>query len=325
MATEYRQPDTIDRYLEWGKNNYGKLIVAFLVLFVLFLAYFSIQEYERGVVLRWGKFNRVAEPGLNWKIPFAESVVRMPTEILSSLPPERVDYKGDKQFKSRHANTYTSDNQEIDIMFTVLFRIPSKNVAFVWENARDYEPKLLSIAEDRLKAEMGKVQLEHFAENRGSIRDKVKAVLAKDAPLLGLEITDFQLSDVQYTNAFRKAVEAASVEKARVETREWERQQAEKAALTREIKERGEANAVREKAKGEADSIDFVAKAQARSIQVKGEAEAAAIRAQAKALSENQRLVELRTAERWNGTLPLWVVPGGPLPFLNVEPPSTKR
>ncbi len=305
--------------LDFGVRHWGKIALIVLGLYVIFAAAFSIQQYERGVVLRWGEFKRVAEPGLNFKIPFAESVQDVPTDILSAQPPERPTKKGAR----RAVNTYTADNQEIDILFTIWYRIPAKNVAFVWENARDYRPKILLLAEDRLKAEMGKVKLEHFAENRGATRDKVKAVMVRDALTLGLEVTDFQLTDVDYTDAFRTAVEKASVEKAGVETREWERQQEEKRAQTKKINAEGEANAARETAKGKADAIDSVAKAEARAIQVKGEATAAAMKAQANALSANPVLVEMKKAEQWNGALPQQLL-SGVVPFMQFQAPAGK-
>src|SRR5262245_36259468 len=271
-----------------------------LLVIVFFMSYFTVQQYERGVVKTWGKIAYVADPGIGFKVPLVQSVTYLRTDVLSMQPGKKV-------------NTYTADNQEIDILFTVIYRMPPDRVAYIYENAQDYAARLLNIAEARLKAEMGKVKLEHFAENRGPTRDRVKAIIKNDSQVLGVEITDFQLTDVDYTAAFRKAVEAASVQKAGVETREWERQQAEKSALTKKINAEGEANAAREAAKGQADSIEFVAKAEARAIQIKGEAQAAAMRAQALALAQNPVLVEMKKAEQWNGALPTAIYAGAPI------------
>lgn len=266
--------------------------VALVLILLFFMSYFTVQQYERGIVKTWGKVAYVADPGIGFKVPFVQSVTYLRTDVLSMQPVKKV-------------NTYTADNQEIDILFTVFYRLPIDKVAFVYENAQDYQARLLNIAEDRLKAEMGKIKLEHFAENRGKTRDVVRDTVKRDALVLGVEVTDFQLTDVDYTKAFRMAVEQASVQKAGVETREWERQQAEKAALTAKVKAEGEANAARETAKGKADAIVSVATAEARAIQMRGEAEAKAIRAQAEALQQNQKLVELRKAEKWDGKLPV--------------------
>ena len=278
-----------------------------LLVIVFFMSYFTVQQYERGVVKTWGKVAYVADPGIGFKVPLVQSVTYLRTDVLSMQPGKKV-------------NTYTADNQEIDVLFTVFYRLPPDKVAYIYENAQDYAARLLNIAEDRLKAEMGKVKLEHFAENRGPTRDRVKAIIKHEAlVMLGVEITDFQLTDVDYTKAFRNAVEAASVQKAGVETREWERQQAEKSALTKKINAEGEANAAREAAKGQADSIEFVAKAEARAIQIKGEAQAAAMRAQALALAQNPVLVEMKKAEQWNGALPTAIYAGAPIPFMQAK------
>lgn len=265
---------------------------------VLFLStYYTIGQYERGVLTRFGKVVEVSEPGLHFKLPFVNSVKRYRTDILS-LTTHVVD-------KGRPGvSTYTVDNQEVHVVFTVQYRIRPDKVAFIYENVQDLEGKLFQIAEDRLKAELGKVNTSHVAEQRGMIRDGIKKVLAAATTTLGVEITDFQLNNIEYDATFQTAVKTAAAARATVETREQERQQAIKIADRDRIKAEGEANAARETAKGKADAIVSVATAEARAIQMRGEAEAKAIRAQAEALQQNQKLVELRKAEKWNGELP---------------------
>lgn len=313
-------------WLQIAQSRWIELcVVGILILLTLVFSSFTVHEGKRGVVLWWGEFQRVANPGFGWKWPIAETVVDMPVDLQSAQPPvKEIVSKGGQKKDTRHVNTYTADNQEIDVLFTIFFRIPQEKIQYVYINNRDFQPKLLGIAEDRLKAEMGKVKLEHFAEHRGEVRDRVKATIKNDAKQLGLEVTDFQLSDVEYTQAFRTAVEGASVQKAGVETQEWVRQQAEKTAQTKRINAEGEANAVREKAKGDAYSIDEVAKAEARAIRVKGEATAEAMKAQAQALSANPTLVKMEIAKRWDGAFPVWMTPGGALPLMNVDAPERK-
>src|SRR5579863_8934733 len=49
-------------------------MMVLLILFVLFGSFFTVSTAEVAVVTRFGKFLRVAEPGLNWKSPFFDSV-----------------------------------------------------------------------------------------------------------------------------------------------------------------------------------------------------------------------------------------------------------
>lgn len=272
-------------------------IAALCAIILFFATYFTVEQNERGVVASWGGFNYVAEPGLHFKWPFRDSVTYYRNDIRSFQP-------------AKPASTYTIDNQEVDIIFTVFYRIPPNRVEYVFQNSRDYEALLFKMTEDRLKAEMGKVNVQHVAEKRGQIRDTIRTTLTKDAQQLGVDVTDFQLTNLEYTKSFRGAVEAAATARAMIDTRENERQQEVKSA-----------ERVRIKAQGEADAKLAVATADAKAIQLRGEAEAKAIRAQAEALQQNQKLVELRKAEKWNGELPRQLL-SGIVPFMQFSAPE---
>ena len=192
-------------------------------------------------------------------------------------------------------------------------------MAFIYTNNRDYKSRLLEMSIDRLKATMGRVNVQSVAEKRGELRDAIKAVLAHDAKPYGIEVTDFQLTDLQYTEAFRQAVNNAAVQKANIESVEYQRQQAQKSAEMVKIQAEGQANALREKARGEADARLLNATAEAKAIQLQGEAQATAIKAQAEALRTSTELVELRKAERWDGKLPAAMYANTPIPFLPMD------
>lgn len=291
-------------------------IVTLLACVIFLMTYFTVAGNERAVVSHWGEFGYVAEPGLHFKTPFRDNVTDYPTGIESIWSGK--DW----------VNTYTVDNQEVDIAYTIFYRIPPDKVEFLFNNNRDYVARLTSMAVDRLKAAMGQVNVQMVAEKRGELRDSIKVTLERDAKSLGLEVTDFQLTDLKYTDAFRAAVNNAAVQKANIESFEYQRQQAEKSALTAKIQAEGNANAVIAAAKGEADARVLNAKAsadsrllqataEAKAIQLQGEAQATAIKAQAEALKANDTLVEMKKAERWNGALPTSIYAGAPIPFMN--------
>jgi len=268
-------------------------VIAILVsIAVFFMTYFTVDQNEMTVVTRFGHLEYVADPGLHFKIPFVNATTPYRTDIQDLRPDKGV-------------NTYTIDNQEVDIIFTVFYRISPDKVAYIFTNNRDYRERLFSLSIDRLKAAMGQVNVQSVAEKRGELRDAIKATLVRDAAVLGVEITDFQLTDMQYTDAFRQAVNNAAVQKANIEAVEYQRQQAEKQAATAKIAAEGQANAVRAKAAGDADARLLQAAAEAKAIELQGAANAKAIELQAEALKANPDLVELRRAERWNGKIPV--------------------
>ena len=282
----------------------GKLIgtrIAIVCGFILFMmTYYTVDPYEQAVLTRFGKLIAVEGEGLHFKTPFVNSVTYIRTDIQEIKP-------------KTHANTYTIDNQEVDVTFTIFYRVPVDKIEYVFRNVQDYKSRLEALAVDRLKAEMGKINVAHVAEKRGELRDQIREIIRSDAVVLGVEVTDFQLTNIEYTKSFKTAVEAAAAAKATVETREQELIQSRKTA-ERAITE----------AKGVADSNLLIARAAATAIQLRGEAEAAAIKAQVEALAQNAQLVELRKSERWDGKLPATML-SNVVPFMAVDQTGVKK
>jgi membrane protease subunit HflK len=58
--------------------RYG--VIGIFALIVLFSSVFTIEPEEVGVILRFGKFTRIVDPGLNMKLPFIEELEKVPIQ-----------------------------------------------------------------------------------------------------------------------------------------------------------------------------------------------------------------------------------------------------
>ncbi len=261
---------------------------------------FNVGEYERTVVTRFGQFVSVEGPGLHFRLP-----------IVNSTYPFRVDLQ-DLSTKTPE-NTYTVDNQEVDVIWRVRFRIPADKVEFVYKNARDYRALLEATAIDRLKKGMGKVNINDLSKSRDEVATNIKNVVAAEASQFGLQVVDFQIPNLEYTRTSEAADDAASQAKAGVETREQELEQARKTA-----------ERARVEAGGKADAYLLERRAEATAIELKGKAEAAAIKAQTDALAQNAALVELKKAEKWDGQLPKQFL-SNVVPFMSVDQTASQQ
>ena len=280
-------------------------LAALAGLFLAYDSFYTVAEYERGVLTTWGQFDRVVSPGLHFRLPIAQQVWRYPINI--------------RQVTIDRVNTYTVDNQEIDATVTIFYRLHPDRLEFIYRNVPDYEARVIAISIDRFKSELGKVNTNQVAQKRGDVRDRMKDVLSATVQTtIGIEIVDLQIPNIDYTDSFRAAVDQAAVAKTLVEKQEQQKLQAEIAAEQRRIEAAGVANGAREEAAGQADAKLLLAKAESVAIRLRGEAEASAIKAQAEALRQNPNLIELRKVERWNGSVPQWNGTG-PLPLLNLS------
>ena len=57
---------------------FDKLIDLIVTFISDFLPFKIVDQWERGVHLSFGKFSKVVEPGLNWKIPFFDQILTTP-------------------------------------------------------------------------------------------------------------------------------------------------------------------------------------------------------------------------------------------------------
>lgn len=273
---------------------------------LLFGSFFTIAQYERGVVTRAGELSYIAEPGLHLKIPFLDTV--------------RIYRVDTQQFTTGKLNTYTIDNQEVDATLTVQWQIPVDQVAFIFTNTPYPEQNLQSMVIDRFKIEGGQINVTEFANNRGALVKKVSAIVKDEAArLYHLRVTDVQLPNLDYQESFRNAQAQAAVVKTQIEQAGGLKAKADIDATTARTQASGLANAAIEAARGRAESMKLEAESQAHATLIKGQSEAAAQQLMADALSKNASLVEYQKALRWDGKLPVNVYAGAPIPFLQAD------
>jgi regulator of protease activity HflC (stomatin/prohibitin superfamily) len=276
----------------------GIAVLVLLGLSIVFGSWYTIDQRERGVILRNGKLIGTALPGLGFKIPFIDTIVKI------SLETQRVQF--DK------VNSYSRDQQPADLLISVNFRATEDKVDDLYSqfgSLRGYADRiLLPKVQSESKIVFGQFNAVTAIQERGRLNAEVMAAVLKAAagPVV---IESVQIENLDFSNEYEKSIEQRML--AEVEVQRL-RQNAEREKVQAEIvvtKATAEANAVRQRAQAEADAI-----------RLRGEAEAAAIRARGAALGDNPNLVNLVQAEKWDGKLPVTMLPGGAVPMLNLDP-----
>ncbi len=74
--------DLLDLPPEWKKHQpiVRKILIGVILIIVFWTSFFQVGPEEVGVITRFGKYVRQVEPGLNFKLPFAEIIVKVPVE-----------------------------------------------------------------------------------------------------------------------------------------------------------------------------------------------------------------------------------------------------
>nr|WP_256594849.1 prohibitin family protein [Pseudomonas sp. OV226] len=268
-----------------------------LTAFVASSALYTIDEKERGVVLRNGALVGTAEPGLAFKIPLIEAVK------LISVQNQTTRYES--------LTAYSMDQQAATLNVSVSWHVEPSQVAELYRGYGDVENMVSRVISRQVPTQVenifGRYTAIRAVQDRGQfVADIAEALKCSiDAPVI---IDSVQVENIDFSDAYERSIE--------------ERMNAEVQVKTREqmlATERIQAQIQTTMAQAAADSVLAQAKAEAEATRLRGDAEADAIKARAAALSSNQNLVELTKAERWDGKLPTTMLPNSVVPYLDVK------
>ena len=224
-----------------------RLIALFLLLSILaFNSVFQIETEEVGVITRFGKYIRTVEPGLNTKIPFVETLYRVPVEKQQKMEfgfrttnaNVQSSYRKDK-ITEDESLMLTGDLNLADVEWVVQYRV--KNARNYLFNVRNLEQTLRDIAESAMREIVGdRTVNEVLTVGRAEIGGKLERLVQEvcDDYQMGLQIDQVVLQDVNPPDPVKDAFNAVN-----------EAQQ-EKETLINQAK--SEYNKVIPKAKGQA-------------------------------------------------------------------------
>lgn len=265
----------------------GAVVAGLVALTVIGGSFYTVDQGERGVVLRNGAVVGTAEPGLGFKLPIVDSVREINVQTQARVY-EKV-------------MVYSRDQQNANLQVSVNYRLATDQVEKIYSEFGGQDG-IVSRLLDRQVPEEVKNVFGRFAavtaiQERERLSVEVQAAIQKAASNTMLIVESVQIENIDFSDAYEQSIEQRML--AEVEVQKVQQ------------------NAQREKVQAEIAVIQ--ARAQADAVKLQGDAEAHAINARGKALRDNPSLVELVQAEKWDGKLPTTMVPGQTVPFINVK------
>ena len=244
----FEVPESMGNIISLITRNIKIIVVVIVLLIVTLGSFFQIQPEEVGVITRFGKYTRTVDPGLNFKLPFAETVYKVPVERQQKLEfgfrttDTRSLETGYSKSKTKDESLMlTGDLNLADVEWVVQYRI---------DNPYDYLFKVkspISTLRDMSEAAMRRVVgdrtvNEVLTVGRTEIAHEVQRIIQSLSTeySLGVKIDQVVLQDVNPPDAVKDAFNAVN------------RAQQERETLINEAK--SAYNKVIPKAKGQAQA-----------------------------------------------------------------------
>jgi regulator of protease activity HflC (stomatin/prohibitin superfamily) len=168
----------------------GVVFVLIAVFLVLSNAIKILREWERGVILRLGKFQAVRGPGITFVIPVIERMYRINTRLVTvDVPPQDV---------------ITRDNVTLKVNAVVFFRILSPKEAVV--NVEDFYGATFQKAQTVLRNVLGQFELDGILAERDMINHRLQSILDSETDQWGIKVDSVEIKHVDLPQEMQRAM-----------------------------------------------------------------------------------------------------------------------
>src|ERR1700739_4383313 len=182
------------------------LIIAGVIAIWLASGFYRVQSEELGIVLRFGKYVRDAQPGLNYHLPYPIETVFLPkalrintTSIGMTLLDDPARRRAAKRDVPEESLMLTGDENIVDVQFTVLWRIKPDGVADYLFNIQNPEGTVKAVAESAMREVIGRSNIQPILTTaRDEVQKSVQELMQQtlDRYGSGLLIQQVQLEPV---------------------------------------------------------------------------------------------------------------------------------
>ena len=167
-------------------------VVILLAVIAVFSGFFTVQQQSRAIVERFGRYVRTSKPGLNFKIPYVEYVVRRVSLRVQQLPVE--------------VETKTLDNVFVKLFVAVQYRVIEGSEADSFYKLQDHEEQIKSYVLDVVRAKVPKMNLDEVFEKKDDVGLSVKTELDVSMKVYGFEIPNALVTDVNPADNVKSAM-----------------------------------------------------------------------------------------------------------------------
>jgi regulator of protease activity HflC (stomatin/prohibitin superfamily) len=165
---------------------YFLILVFFLVLSGLKI----VQQYQNGVVFRFGKIVSTRTPGLNWIIPFFEIMRKIDLRTVTlPIQPQKI---------------ITKDNVSVDVSVVAYYKVvdPVRSIIAI----EDVMNAINQIAQTTVRNIVGRFQLDEILSERDTINAEIRKVLDGHTEPWGVMVSVVEIKDIELPENMQRAM-----------------------------------------------------------------------------------------------------------------------
>jgi len=176
----------VNNILEVETVKFGAitLLIVIVIVFIGWNSFRIVSQTERGLIERFGKFQRFANPGLTPIIPFVERVrlINITEQMIDANPQEII----------------TDDNLNATVDAQVYFKVRNveESVKNCIYNVNDYKRQIVNLARTTLRNIIGTLSLKEANSERDRINLKLLKTLTIETEKWGIDVVRTELKEI---------------------------------------------------------------------------------------------------------------------------------
>jgi regulator of protease activity HflC (stomatin/prohibitin superfamily) len=166
----------------------GMAVLLLIVMFTMTVK--VVQEYERGVVFRLGRYVGARGPGLILLVPAVERMVKVDLRVITMDVPSQ--------------EAITRDNVTVKVNAVVYFRVIDPGAAVT--RVLDFVRATSLIAQTTLRSVLGQFELDDLLANRERVNDQLQRIIDEQTDAWGVKVTSVDVRDVELPDTMKRAM-----------------------------------------------------------------------------------------------------------------------
>jgi regulator of protease activity HflC (stomatin/prohibitin superfamily) len=151
----------------------------------------QVQQYQRGVVLRFGRLlPAVRDPGLRLIVPFVDKMTKVPVQTVVMDVPSQ--------------GAITRDNVTLSVDAVVYFRVVDPAKAVV--NVENYLGAVSQVSQTSLRSVIGRADLDTILSDREKVNAELRAVIDTPTEEWGISVDRVEVKDVSLPETMRRSM-----------------------------------------------------------------------------------------------------------------------
>lgn len=168
------------------------IILALIAVFVFLIMpnIRIIQEWERAVVLRLGRYNHIKGPGIRFLLPFIDRMIRVDLRVVTMDVPKQ--------------DMMTKDNVPMIVDAVVYFQVVNPEAAIL--NVEQFVRATSLKSQTTLRSVIGQSQLDELLSERDKINQHLQTIIDEETEPWGVKVTSVEVRDVLLPEGMKRAM-----------------------------------------------------------------------------------------------------------------------